>query len=81
MQTTICLALSLKTENKDPSYIIHEEELRDVSLGKSAFLYPHPSETCLKKSKRKHYKKQEGNKKGRKGREKGREKENKQTFL
>lgn len=42
MQTTICLALSLKTENKDPSYIIHEEELRNVSLGKSAFLYPHP---------------------------------------
>lgn len=67
MQTTICLALSLKTENKDPSYIIHEEELRDVSLGKSALLYPHPSETCLKESKRKNYKKQEGKKGKRKG--------------
>ena len=72
MQTTICLVWSLKTENKDPSYFVHEE-LRNVSLGKSALLYPHPSETSLKKSKRKHYKKEEG-KKGRKGRKKGRRK-------
>lgn len=76
MQTTICLVLSLKTENKDPSYIIQEEELRNVSLGKSALLYPHPSETSLKKSKRKHYKKEEG----KKGKRKGKKKINKSFF-
>lgn len=31
--------VSLKTENKNPSYIIHEEELTNTSLEKNALLY------------------------------------------
>lgn len=72
MQTTICLVLSLKTENKDPSYFVHEEELRNVSLGKSALLYPHPSETSLKKEQKKALQE---------GRREEREEENKQIIL